>query len=292
MGLADRIRQARGKVIVLSVVAAALTVGIAWGIAGRGDADVTVASAFKDVPIDQTIQVGGVSVTLEQLRLGAHETQLQYRYDAPPGGQVEPLGIPTIGLPSGGDQLQGEGGGFDGFMPITRTFTFPALPEGADTITVDVGSFLEYAPPTASVEVPLGNTDVPPDDIGRRTLPLDVAFSVGEAQYRVTKLLLDPGSFVLVCEPANDAASRMALGGGQSENISLTDSQGGSYDGFLSDAMWSPAGDGGHVLLLQGFHFEGLPNPSATSLTLNMYGASHIRAPFVFRVDIPQEEDG
>ena len=288
MQLASRIRHARSKVLVLGVAVIALALVIALGTANNGSTG--VASTFEDVPIDQTIQRGSVSVTLEQLRLGEHETQLQYKYNAP-GKQVEPLGIPNIELP-GGDQLRGNGGGFDGEMPITRTFTFPALPEDADTITVDVGSFIEHAPATVSVEIPLGDaSEADPDEAGRRELPLDVEFSIGDAEYRVTRLLLGPDDFVLVCKPANDSAARMVLGG-QSAGVSLTDNKDGRYDGFLSGAEWSPASSGGHMMSYQGFHFDGLPNPNATLLTLNLDGVSHIRAPFVFQVDIRQEEEG
>ena len=240
------------------------------------------ASNLRDVPVNQTIQRGEVSVTLSGLRLGEHETQLTYRYDAP-GKQVEPLGLPIIGLP-GGDRLEADGGGgFTGEMPITRTFTLAPLLD-ASAITVDVGSFIQYAAldTAVTVEIPLQGVS------GQEEVPLDVEFTVGDAQYRVTRLLLRPDSFVLVSEPANDTASRTVVGG-QSASISLTDDQGTRYRGFVTGAEWSPADNGGHVMSYQGLHFNGAPNPDAT-LLLRVDGMGVIQAPFVFEVEIPQED--
>ena len=114
-------------------------------------------------------------------------------------------------------------------------------------------------------------------------------FSIDDAEYCVTRLLLEPDSFVLVCEPANKAASRMVLGG-QSASIGLTDNQGTAYPGFLAGAQLDPADYGGHVMSYQGLHFGGLPNPDATSLSLSVDGRGKIQAPFVFQVEIPQED--
>lgn len=280
----------RTKILTLGALAASVGTAVAvFTIAGNDQAD--VAGNFEDIPVNRTIQRGDVSVTLENLRLGERETQLTYRYDAPPGEQVEPIGIPTIGIP-GGDQLEADGGGgFDGMMPVTRTFTFPPMPD-VETITVDVASFIQYAPANVSVDIPVGDAleDVDLDGIGeRKELPLGVEFSIGAARYRITKLLLDPGSFALVCEPANDAASRVVLGG-QSASFSLTDDQDTRYDGFLAGAEWSPANDGGHVMSYQGLHFNGLLGPGTSSLSLRLDGVGNIRAPFIFRVDIPPQD--
>ena len=277
----------RTTVLAFVVAASVIALVVAFNVAGNGQTG--AASNFRDVPVNQTIQQGDVSVVLSRLRLGENETQLAYRYDAP-GEQVEPLGLPIVTLPDGG-RLEAEGGGgFDGEMPITRTFTLPPIPEDADTIAVDVGSFIQHVPTAAvSVEIPLGNAL---NDVGgseREELPLDVEFSIGEAEYRVTRLLLEPDSFVLVCEPANEAASRMILGG-QSASISLTDDQGTAYTGFLAGAEWDPADDGGHVMSYQGLHFSGMPNPEATSMSLLVDGVGKIQAPFVFQVEIPQDD--
>ncbi len=276
----------RTMVLVFAIAASVAAAVVAFNVAGNGQTG--AASNFRDVQVNQTIQQGDVSVILSRLRLGENETQLRYRYDAP-GEQVEPLGLPIVTLPDG-SRLEANGGGFGGEMPITRTFTLPPIPEDADTITVDVGSFIQYVPTAAvSVEIPLEDAL---DDAGgseREELPLDVEFSIGDAEYRVTRLLLEPDSFVLVCEPTNEAASRMILGG-QSASISLTDNQGTAYPGFLAGAEWDPADDGGHVMSYQGFHFSGMPNPDATSLSLSVDGVGKIQAPFVFQVEIPQED--
>ena len=274
-------------VLAFAVAASVVAVVVAFNVAGNGQTG--AASNFRDVPVNQTIQQGDVSVVLSGLRLGEHETRLRYRFDSPEK-QVEPLGLPIVTLPDGGRLEAESGGGFGGEMPITRTFTLPPIPEDADTITVDVGSFIQQVPTAAvSVELPLGNAL---NDVGgseREALPLDVEFSIGEAEYRVTRLLLEPDSFVLVCEPANGAASRMILGG-QSASISLTDDQGTAYTGFLAGAEWDPADDGGHVMSYQGLHFNGMPNPDATSLSLRVDGVGKIQAPFIFQVEIPQDD--
>ena len=280
----------RTKILALGALAASAVAAVAvFAIAGNGQTG--VAKNFEDIPVNRTIQRGDVSVTLENLRLGEHETQLTYRYDAPSGEQVEPIGIPTIGMP-GGDQLEADGGGgFDGAMPVTRTFTFPPMPN-VETITVDVGSFIQYAPATESVDIPVrvALEDVALDGIGeRKELPLGVEFSIGAARYRITRLLLDPGSFALVFEPVNEAASRIVLGG-QSASFSLTDDHDRRYDGFVAGAEWSPANDGGHVMSYQGLHFNGLPGPDTSSFSLRLDGVGNIRAPFVFRIDIPPHD--
>ena len=281
----------RTMILAFAIAASVAAAVVAFNVAGNGQTG--AASNFRDVQVNQTIQQGDVSVTLSSLRLGENETQLRYRYDAP-GEQVEPLGLPIVTLPDGSRLEANGGGGFDGemlmTMPITRMFTLPSIPEDADTIAVDVGSFIQYVPIAAvPVEIPLGDAL---DDAGRserEELPLDVEFSIGDAEYRVTRLLLEPDSFVLVCEPTNEAASRMILGG-QSASISLTDNQGTAYPGFLAGAEWYPADDGGHVMSYQGFHFSGMPNPDATSLSLSVDGVGKIQAPFVFQVEIPQED--
>ena len=277
----------RTMVLAFAIAASVAVAVVAFNVAGNGQTG--AASNFRDVQVSQTIQRGDVSVILSRLRLGENETQLRYRYDAP-GEQIEPLGSPIVTLPDGSRLEANGGGGFDGEMPITITFTLPPIPEDADTITVDVGSFIQYVPIAAvPVEIPLGDAL---DDAGgseREELPLDAEFSIGDAEYRVTRLLLEPDSFVLVCEPTNEAASRMILGG-QSASISLTDNQGTAYPGFLAGAEWYPADDGGHVMSYQGFHFSGMPNPYATSLSLSVDGVGEIQAPFVFQVEIPQED--
>lgn len=278
------------KILTLGALAASVGTAVAvFALAGNGETGVD--GDFEDIPVNRTIQRGDVSVTLENLRLGEHETQITYRYDAPSGEQVEPIGIPTIGMP-GGDQLEADGGGgFDGAMPVTRTFTFPPMPD-VETITVDMGSFIQYAPATESVDIPVRDAleDVALYGISeRKELPLGVEFSIGAARYRITKLLLDPGTFALVSEPANEAASRIALGG-QSGSFSLTDDQDTRYDGFLAGAEWSPANDGGHVMSYQGLHFDGLLAPGTSSLTLSLDAVGNIRAPFVFPVDIPPQD--
>ena len=277
----------RTMVLAFALAASVAAAVVAFNVAGNGQTG--AASNFRDIRVNQTIQQGDVSVILSMLRLGENETQLRYRYDAP-GEQIEPLGSPIVTLPDGGQLEIKGGGGFDGEMPITRTFTLSPIPEDADTITVDVGSFIQHVPTsTVSVEIPLGDAL---DDAGgseREELPLDVEFSIGDAGYRATRLLLEPDSFILVCEPTNEAASRMILGG-RSASISLTDNQGTAYRGFLAGAQWDPADGGGHVMSYQGLHFSGIPNPAATSLLLNVDGVGKIQAPFVFQVEIPQED--
>ncbi len=270
----------RVPALAFAIAASAVVTVVACNAVGNGQTG--AVSDLRDVPVNQTIQRGDVSVTLSGLRLGERETQLTYRYDAP-GKQVEPIGLPVIWFP-GDDQLEADGGGgFTGEMPITRTFTLGPLPD-ASTITVDVGSFIQYvALDTAvTVEIPLQGV------AGLEEVPLDVEFTLGDAQYRVTRLLLRPDSFVLVCEPANEDASRMILGG-QSASMSLTDDQGTRYRGFVTGAEWNRADDGGHVMSYQGLHFAGLPNLDA-KLSLHVDGTGVIQAPFVFEVEIPQED--
>jgi uncharacterized membrane protein YccF (DUF307 family) len=280
----------RTKVLTLGAIVAAVVAAVAiFTIAGSDQTG--VASNFRDVSVGQTIQHGDVSVTLEELQLGDHETRLTYQYNAPSGEQVEPIGLPVIRLPNGNQLEADSGGGYDGLMPVTRTFAFSPLPK-VGSIMVDAGSFIQYAPAAVSVDIPVGDALEDSDGEGvveRKEIPLAVEFSLGDAQFRITKLQLDPGGFALVSEPVNDAASRIVLGG-QSASITLTDDQHRQYDNFSAGAGWSPARGGGHVMSYQGLHFEGWPAPGVSFLTLHLDGVGNIRAPFVFQVDIPSED--
>ena len=262
-----------------AVVAVLLILAVACAAPAHQTSSNTSPSNFRDVPVNQTIQRGDVSVTLESLRLGEHETQLTYRYDSPQ--PVEPVGLPVVTLPGGGQIETDSGGGFDGEMPITRTFTLPTLPD-ATSVTVDVGSFIQSVPldPAVSVEIPLG------DELNDE-VPLGAGFSVGEAHYIITRLLLNPNGFDLIVEPANDAASRKVVGGPTSD-FNMTDNHGRQYESFAAGAEWNPARGGGHVMSYQGLHFSGSPIPGAT-LTLRVGGMGVIQAPFAFEVEIPEE---
>ena len=271
-----------------AILVSAVAVMIFFVPINTGNTD--AGSDFEHVPVNETIVRGGVAVTLESLRLGEDETQLTYSYSSAPGELVEPLGLPRIDLPDG-NRLETEGGGaFDGAMNSgTRTFELPPIPEGVETVSADLASFIVHVQRSTSVEIPLGDLLEGMDLNGideREELPLDVEFSVGPAQYRITSLLLDPASFTLVCEPANETASRTVLGGRPS-SIRLTDDQENTYSSFLSGAEWGPADDGGQVMTYQGLYFDGLPSPDTTSFSMHLDGAGEIKAPVVFQVDIP-----
>ena len=268
--------------ILASVAAAA----VIFGVANTG-----AASSFEDVAVNQVIERGGVAVTLDGLRLGEDETQLTYSYSAPMWEQVEPLGLPRIDLPDGSQWESKGGGAFDGGTNSgTRTFKLPPIPEDVETISVDLASFITYTPGAKSVEIPLGDLLEKVDlmEINEREeLPLGVGFSIGPARYRITSLLLDPESFILVCEPVNDAASRTTLGA-QPSSVKLTDDKGQTYSSFLIGAGWDPADNGGYVMTHQGLYFDGLPRSDTTAFSLHLGGKGEIKAPFVFRIDIPQ----
>jgi hypothetical protein len=146
-----------------------------------------------------------------------------------------------------------------------------------------------YTSDSALVEIPLGDAikGVNIQSVNeRKTVVLDIPFSVGLARYRITSLLLDPSSFVLVYEPANGLASRTVLGGGLSK-VSLGDDVGGTYSSFLTGAQWDQIGDNGHTVGYQGIHFNGLPNPQADVFSLLVEGTGEIKAPFIFQVELP-----
>ncbi len=275
---------ALGAILALIAVVAALV----------GIADTGAASSFKDIAVNQTVERGGVAVTLESLRLGEDETRLTYSYSAPQEAQVEPLGLPIITLPDGSWLESTGGGGFDGTMNSgIRTFELPSIPGGVETISVDLASFITYAAGATSVEIPLGDLldKVDLEEINEREqLPLSVEFSIGPAKYRVTSLLLDPASFTLVSEPVNSAASRTTLGG-QPSSVGLTDDQGRTYSSFLVGAEWDPAANGGLLMSYQGLHFDGLPGDDTTAFTLGLWERGEINSPFVFQVNIPQAEE-
>ena len=44
------------------------------------------ANDSKDIPVNETVERGGVAVTLEKLELTEKETQLTYSYDSTSGG--------------------------------------------------------------------------------------------------------------------------------------------------------------------------------------------------------------
>ena len=176
---------------------------------------------------------------------------------------------------------------------MTRTFELPPVPKDMETISVDLASFIVHTPGTTLVEIPLGDLldTVDLNEItDRKELPLAVEFAIGPARYRITSLVLDPASFALVCEPANEMASRTTLGA-QPPNIRLTDDQQRTYPTFLVGALWSPADDGGDVMKFQTLYFNGLPGSDTTSFFLRLGEKGEIATPFVFQVDIAQDDE-
>ncbi len=249
------------------------------------------ANDSKDIPVNETVERGGVAVTLEKLELTEKETQLTYSYDSTSGGHVDPLGLPRIDLPNGG-KLEAErgNGAVDGATRSgTKKVKLPPIPEGTETISADLASFIRYTAESELVEIPLGDLLEGVDFeaiVERQELPLNVKFSVGPAQYRITSLLLDPSSFALVYEPLNQPASLTVLGAGIS-NVQLTDDQERTYFSFLTGAEWSQVDNSGHTVTQQGLYFEGLPDPDTTTFSLQFEGTGEIEAPYVFQVDIP-----
>ena len=253
---------------------------------------VAATNASKEVPVGETVERGGVAVTLEKLVLKDNETQLFYSYNATSRRHVEPLGLPRISL-SNGDKLDSDGGNraVNGAAGSgSRTAKLPPIPEGTDSVSVDLASFVLYTSGTELVEIPVGDVleDVDFNRIvERQAFPIDVRFSVGSGEYRFTRLLLDPSGFVLVYEPVNEVGSLTVLGGGLS-SVALTDDQDRAYRNVLAGAEWNRVDDEGHTVVDQELYFDGLPGSDTASFYLRFDGTGEIKAPYVFQVDIPR----
>ena len=252
---------------------------------------IAATNGSKEVLVNETIDRGGVSVTLEKLVLTEDETRLFYSYNSTSRSHVDPLGLPRMGLPNG-DKLEPEGGNevVDGASSSgSRTVKLAPIPEGTDAVSADLASFILYTATSESVEIPLGdlleNVDFDAID-ERQELTLDVTFFVGSGEYRFTSLLLGPSGFALVYEPVNGLASLTVLGGGLS-SVTLTDDQDRTYRDYLTGAEWSRADNEGHTVAGQGLYFDGFPDSDTTSFSLRFDGTGEIKAPYVFQVDIP-----
>ena len=269
----------------------------------NGNIDDYVSNAGKPLPpekpsppeaseasdIGKTVDIGGISVTVDRPRLSESESRIIYSYHSKDSTLVEPVGLPTIGLASG-EELESsiEDVSDNGDHSWSSTIRFEAIPHGATAVTADLSSFLVYTSGSDTAAIPLGDhiPSIDPDEISeRRTIPLDLPFSIGHAQYHLTALLLDPSNFVLVYEPANDIASRTVLGAGPS-TVSLNDDHGGTYRSYLAGAGWIEAANGGQVVEYQGLYFEGFPNPDANLFDLRANGFGEVNGPFVFEVDL------
>ena len=266
----------------------------------NGNIDDYVSNAEKPSPpgkpspaeaseIGKTVDIGGVSVTVDHLRLSKSESRIIYSYHSKDSALVEPIGLPTIGL-TNDEELESsiEDVSDNSNHSWSSTIRFEAIPHGTTAVTADLSSFLVYTSDSDTAAIPLGDhiPSIDPDEISeRRTIPLDLPFSIGHAQYHLTALLLDPSNFVLVYEPANDIASRTVLGAGPS-TVNLNDDRGGTYRNYLVGAGWVEAANGGQVIEYQGLYFEGSPNPDANLFDLQANGFAEGNGPFVFEVDL------
>lgn len=252
-------------------------------------ASIGVACASTDdnyaIP-GQTVQQGGITITLDPLQWGQDGAQLSYSYGARSGERVEPIGLPKITL-TDGSQLEATRGSV--VNSEAQTFRLPPIPEGAGVISVDLPSLTTYAPGSVVVEIPLGDwlsRSNAREIHERETIPLDTEFAVGTARYQVAEVVLDPQSFTLVINPKNDAARRAVLGGDPSV-VSLADDRGQAYRSSLVGVRWSPNQAGGHVMTQQEMFFAGQLRGTATVLTLRLGEVGKINDSIVIPVEAP-----
>lgn len=93
------------------------------------------------VPVLQSVQADGISITLRELRLSSDETVLAYELQAPPA---------FLGPPSAPARIYFEDGSFIHGVPVeqphgqggVQLISFPPLPDSTQNITVDFGSYL------------------------------------------------------------------------------------------------------------------------------------------------------
>ena len=243
---------------------------------------------MREANTGQTITRGDVSITLDALRTSDQGTEFTYSYSLANGGQIEMIELPKIRLPNGQflknfEEVSAPTSGSQG----TRDAKLPPIPGDTDNVSLNLSSAIVYSDSISDVKFSLSGHLAGIDleeIIDRKDVSIEIPFSVGQAEFRFTSLILFPDTFALVYEPVNEAAGSKVFGGGLSA-VSLSDDQGGAYSSFLSGVLWNT--DQGHSVEFQAMYFHGLPNPEADNFNLRLDGAGEINGPFVFEVQLP-----
>ena len=160
------------------------------------------------------------------------------------------------------------------------------VPGSDDNVDLGLGSFIVAKPDiTSTVNIPLGieYANIVSGDSESNELSLQVDFSVGEAQFRITTLTLHTLGLSLLLVPLNESAKKIVLGTGTGvpAHAMLTDDRNSVFSYQGGAISWD---DTPHSQLAQwqSFDFSGVPVANATSMTLRISGGAKVVGPFVF----------
>ena len=281
----------RGKFLILSLlvmVAATLAYRAVSTEAVIKEA-VVQENALSLQAIDQSLTIGEVTVTLEQIRHSPDTLGAKYSYHtSDPKLDIDPM--------INGFNVTRADGSVNDFQYAVRTedgseiinFDIDSkIPGGGENVNVSLGSYITHSQDiTGSVAISLGTEYATAlskenETNGPVRVPLNAELVTGNKRYRISEMLVFPQTFRLWVYPANEAARSTVWGViAQKATATLTDNTGASYEYLGGDASFDDLSPRGQEW--QQFIFSGRILPSVSSLTLTIRGGGEIVGPFVF----------
>ena len=228
-------------------------------------------------------------ITADNIKLSNSETTLEVEFSAPSKKGISPVGLPSITLSDGtvvkassignGAVSVSEGGIWD------RTYSFPPIANQADSISIDLASNILYDYSEHTVNLPLQEavSQTTHSSITESEIyEVNGAFSIGNAGYTLTSLILKQERFSITFEPSNEIARKTVVAASLS-NATLQDNLGNVYRNGLTSAKWNEAHD---EVVSQTLFFGGLLNQEATSFSLWLNGLGAIKTAGAIHVQV------
>ncbi len=265
-------------------LAAVMVAGMLICLAGLlGVSRVGAQGGMDTIHVGESFELDGVTLTLERVVRGENETLVVYSYSAPSSVGVGPVGLPDLKLPSGkvleGYGLEDKSRSEEKEDGLWRSvFKLPAIPKDVDSIRLALASHVVYHDLQHTTVLPLDKmlNDVDHSSVqGSISLEMNESFSVGDAQYILTSMTLEPLKFWITFKPANSIANKRVIAG-MFSHARATDSSGSDYGSFLSVTRWTQNED---EVASQSLFFNGTLGADAKSLTLHVDGMGKIATP-------------
>jgi len=243
-----------------------------------------VAAFEKRFVVDKALELDGVTVALTSVHLSDSETVVEYRIESSPDTFLIETGVSW--LEYDGNTYKGQGKGPGSTSPSDRphVVAFPALPRDVREFKISVPPPLVARPNAAELTLEL------PSRSGGGTYALDQVVQVGSALFRFTSLTVLGGQFELLYEPANEAASWLALVEGPPPWEDAIDDLGNTYEQNYFTLSGSRA-EGKKLVFLasETLRFSGSLAPAASQLTLRFSRMGFFGSQlFEFTVEVPE----
>lgn len=264
------------------LLAIVFAVSLAVAVVAWGEQNSPSLQQESDYSTQQTfnrsLTIDGITVVMSSITHSAQQFSVEYSYtsDTP---EIEPRQ-----MINGVSLTRTDNTRTLSNSPKVGSERFPLdsrIPGGeGELVDVSLGTYLVPANISGNITINLGTayqTALTTQSNTPITVPLNSEFSIGDKNYRVSKIRVFPNDFRIWVEPTNQSARRTAL---IVEEVTLTDNTGATYI-HISDVTeydnLSPRGHDWHQ-----FIFGGILPRSTTSLTLTFRGGMTVIGPFVF----------